>query len=123
MGGDTQTKYRTETKGKPMQRLFHLHSIYSYQTQKLLYMLTGASYSCFLRGPARALQIQRWMLTSNHWTEYTVLNRGVREMTEGVEGVCNPMGKTISTNQNPQISQGLSNQQRSTHDSNYICSR
>jgi hypothetical protein len=100
-GANMEIKCTTKAEGKAIQRLFHLHSIYSYQTQKLLYMLTGASYSCFLRGPARALQIQRWMLTSNHWTEYTVLNRGVREMTEGVEGVCNPMGKTISTNQNP----------------------
>ncbi|KRY62568.1 hypothetical protein T4D_4920 [Trichinella pseudospiralis] len=26
------------------------------------------------------------MLTVNHWTEYGVPNRGVRERTEGVEG-------------------------------------
>jgi hypothetical protein len=41
------------------------------------------------------------MLAVNHWTELRVPNRGVRERTEGVEGVCNPMGRTtISTNQN-----------------------
>jgi hypothetical protein len=44
------------------------------------------------------------MLTANHWAEHRVLNRGVRERTEGVEGVCNPIGRTISTNQTPQNS-------------------
>jgi hypothetical protein len=38
-----------------------------------------------------------------------VPNRGVRERTKGVEGVCNPIGRTtISMNQTPQNSQGLS---------------
>jgi hypothetical protein len=46
-----------------------------------------------------ALQILRWLLTTNHWTEYRIPNKGVRESTEGVEGVCNPIGRTISTNQ------------------------
>jgi hypothetical protein len=42
------------------------------------------------------------MLTANHWTEHRNPNGGVREMTEGVEGVCNPIGRTtISTNQTP----------------------
>jgi hypothetical protein len=37
------------------------------------------------------------MLTANLWTEHGVPNRGVRERTEGVDGVCNPIGrKTIS---------------------------
>jgi hypothetical protein len=40
------------------------------------------------------------MFTANHWTEHGVPNRGVREMTEGVEGFFNPIGRiTISTNQ------------------------
>jgi hypothetical protein len=40
------------------------------------------------------------MLTANHWTKHGVPNKGVRERTEGVEGVCNPTGRTtISTNQ------------------------
>jgi hypothetical protein len=39
------------------------------------------------------------MLT-NHWTEHWVPNGGVRERTEGAEGVYNPIGKTtISNNQ------------------------
>jgi hypothetical protein len=46
------------------------------------------------------------MLTTNHWTEHGVLNRGIRERTEGFEGVCNPIGKTtISTNQTPSLTQ------------------
>jgi hypothetical protein len=61
-------------------------------------LLTGAWYSCLLRGFARAWQIQRQMLTANHWTEQAVLNRGVRE---GTEGFCNSIGKTTSTNQYP----------------------
>jgi hypothetical protein len=39
------------------------------------------------------------MFTANHWTEHEVPNR-VREGTEKVEGVCNPIGRTTkSTNQ------------------------
>jgi hypothetical protein len=63
-------------------------------------MLIGTRYSCLLKGPAIALQIQRQMLTANHWTEHRVPNRGVREWTEGVEDVCNFIGRTtILTNQ------------------------
>jgi hypothetical protein len=39
------------------------------------------------------------MLAANHWTESPVPKRGVREGTEGVEDFCNPIGRTISTNQ------------------------
>jgi hypothetical protein len=56
------------------------------------------------------------MLAANHWAEQGVPNGGVREKTEGAEGVCNPVGgTTISTNQTPQSSQGLNHQPRSTH--------
>jgi hypothetical protein len=41
------------------------------------------------------------MLAANHWTECGFPNGGVRERTEGVEGVHNPIIKTISTNQLP----------------------
>ena len=65
-------------------------------------MLIGASYSCVLRGSARAWQIQRWMLTANHVTENRIPNGGVKEMSEGTKGVCNPIGRTtISANQTP----------------------
>jgi hypothetical protein len=53
---------------------------------------------------------------ANHWTEHRVPNGGVRERTEGAEGVCNPIGRTtISTNQILQNSQGLNHQPKSTH--------
>jgi hypothetical protein len=43
-------------------------------------------------------------------------NGGGRVRTEAAEEVCNPIGRTtISTNQNPQISQGLNHQPKSTH--------
>ena len=41
------------------------------------------------------------MLTANHWTERGDPNKGVTERTEGAEGVCKPIGRTISTNQIP----------------------
>jgi hypothetical protein len=67
------------------------------------------------------------MLTANHWIEHGVPNGGVRERTEGAEGVCNPIGRTVSTNQTTQSSQGLNQQPKSTHgttcDSRCICSR
>jgi hypothetical protein len=76
------------------------------------------------RGLARVLKVKRWMLSVNHFAEHRVPNRGVREGTGGVEEVCNPIGKTtISTNQNPQNSQELSYQHKSTHGYSCICSR
>jgi len=53
------------------------------------------------RGSARALLIQMRRLAANHWTEQGDSNGGVREKTEGAEGVCNPIGRTISINQTP----------------------
>jgi len=42
------------------------------------------------------------MVADNHQLEHEDPNGGVRETTEGTEGVCNPIGSTtISTNQNP----------------------
>jgi hypothetical protein len=38
-------------------------------------------------GRARAWQIQRWMLSANHWTEHRVPNEGARERTQEAEGV------------------------------------
>ena len=34
------------------------------------YLLTGAWYRCLLRGSASTWQIQRWVLSANHGTEY-----------------------------------------------------
>jgi len=41
------------------------------------------------------------MLVANHWTENRVPNGRFRERAEVAEGVCNPIGRTISTNQTP----------------------
>jgi hypothetical protein len=92
------------------------------------FLFTGAWYSCLLRGSARAWQAHRLMLSVNHWTEHRVPNGGVRERTEGAEGVYNPIGRTtISANQTPQSSQGLNHQPKITHGDSYgsscICSR
>ena len=133
-GANMETKCRAETEGKAIQRLSHLgiHPRYSHQIPTLLWMVRNAcwketDYSCLLRGPARALQIQSWILTATHCTECGVPNGGVKERTEGAEGVYNPKGRTtisiIQTPPHPQSSQGLSHQPRSTHGSSYICSR
>jgi hypothetical protein len=69
-------------------------------------LLTGAQYSCPLRGFARARPIQMWMYTAKHWSEYGNSNGEVRARTVGAEGVCNLIGRTtISTNQTPQSSE------------------
>ena len=68
-------------------------------------LLTGAWYSCLLRGSARAWQTQKWMLTVIYWMDYRVHNEGARESTQEAEGVCSPIGgTTIWTNQHPQSS-------------------
>jgi hypothetical protein len=60
-GGNTETKCGTKTEGKAIQRLSHLGGLSHIQppnpdtfvdARKCL--LTGAWYSCFLRGSARA---------------------------------------------------------------------
>ena len=56
------------------------------------------------------------MLSANHKTEHKAPNGSVRERTEGAEGDFNPIERTtISTNQTPQISQGLNHQLKSTN--------
>jgi hypothetical protein len=79
-------------------------------------LLSGAWCGCLLRGFARVWQIQRWMLTTNHWTERGVTDGGVGEGTEEGEGVCMPMERvTVSTGQIPQSFQGLNHQPKSAH--------
>jgi hypothetical protein len=67
------------------------------------------------------------MVATNHQTELEDHNGGVRGRTEKVEGVCNPTGRTISTYQVLQSSQGLNHQPKSTFGgtlgSRCICSR
>jgi hypothetical protein len=67
------------------------------------------------------------MLTANHHTEPRDLNGRARGRTEGAEGDCNPIGKTMSNNRVTQSSQSLNYQPKSIHGGNhgfrYICSR
>ena len=42
-------------------------------------LLTGAWYSCLLRGSASAWQVQKWMLSAIHWMEHKAPNEGARE--------------------------------------------
>jgi hypothetical protein len=56
-----------------------------------------------------------WMHTANHWNEHWDPNGGVRGRTEGVEGVCNLMGRTVISTNQTQISQGINHQPKSTH--------
>ena len=74
-------------------------------------LLTAAWYSFLLRVSASAWQIQRWMISANHWSEHKLPNGGARESTKGAEGTCSSIGgATIWTNQYPQNSQGLNHQ-------------
>jgi hypothetical protein len=90
-------------------------------------LLTGAWYVCLLRGSARVLPIQMRLLAANHQTEHWDPSGGVRGRTEGVEGVCNPIRRTISTNWTTQSSQELNHQPKRTHGgthcSSCLCSR
>ena len=94
-------------------------------------LLTGAWYSCHLRGRAKAWPIQMLQHTDNNLTNHGDLNGGVRGRTEGAEGVWNPIRRTtITTSQTLpplQISQGLNNLPKcthgGTHGSSWICSR
>jgi hypothetical protein len=45
-------------------------------------LLTGARFSCLLRGSARAWHIQKQMLSANHITDHSVPNGGVRGLRE-----------------------------------------
>ena len=75
------------------------------------YLLTGAQYSCPLRGSIRAGPVQVQMCTAKHWTEHGDPNGEVRARTVGAEGVCNLIGRTTSTNQ---ASPELNHQPKST---------
>jgi hypothetical protein len=120
-----ETKCGAETEGKAIQRLPHLeiHTLYSHQMQTLLWVSTSAcwqetdiavSWEALLEADALSQPL--------NWTQ--IPSGGVRQRTEGAEWVCNPTGRTISTNQS---SQGLKHQPRSTHErthgSIHICRR
>jgi hypothetical protein len=66
------------------------------------YLLTGAWYSCPLRGSARTWPKQIQMFAANHWTEHRTPMEDLGRKTKGTKGACNPIGRTtISTNQTP----------------------
>jgi hypothetical protein len=124
MRANTQKKCGAETKGKGIQRLHHLgfHPIYSHQTQTLLWMPRRA---CIHLSHESLFQGLTYRGECSQPTIELIPNEGVRERTEGAEGVCNTIGRTtISINQS---SQGLKHQSRSTHGgthgSSHICSR
>jgi hypothetical protein len=48
----------------------------------------------WLGGFASAWQIQRWILSVNHWTEHRVPNEGARERIQGAERAFSPIGET-----------------------------
>jgi hypothetical protein len=49
-------------------------------------LLTGACYSCLLRGSARSWPIQMQMPSVNYWTEHRDPNGGLRKRTGEAEG-------------------------------------
>ena len=89
MGRDRETKCGADTEGKERLPPLGIHPICSHQIQTLLWMPTSACWQEPNIDSARAWQIPRGMLPANHWTEHRVPNGGVRERTEGAEGVCN----------------------------------
>ena len=105
---------------------FTVFSMRILHTDQLWISVLTVTY-IFFKAPLMQVEkftVLRWMPSANHWAESWDPNRGVRKMTEGIEGVCNPIGRTtVSTNQTPQSSQGLSHQPRSTYGSSCICSR
>jgi hypothetical protein len=77
--------------------------------------LTGALYGCLLRGSTRDFQIEMWRVAANHRTKHRDLNGGSRRRTKE-EGLCNPIGRTILTNQDnpffPRAPRDQTNNQR-----------
>jgi hypothetical protein len=67
------------------------------------------------------------ILTANHLTEPRDPSGRVRGRTEGGEGDCNPVRRTVSTNWTTQISLRLNHLLKSlgggSQDSRYICNR
>jgi len=128
-GGDMEAKFGEKTEGTAIQSLSSM-GIQPISLPKLdkidkaeMCMLTGARYRCLLRGPARACQIQRWMLAANHWTEKGIPIRRIRERIERAEGSCNSKWTTMPINQS---FQGLNHYPKTihglTHGSSCICS-
>ena len=130
MGANMETMCGAQTEEKAIQRLSYLgiHPVYSHQNLTVLWMLRNTFW--------KETDIALWWKalpdlsnTNSDGSQPTiglsmVSVMGVRERTEGAEGVCNPIGRTvISTNQTTHCSHGLNHQQSSTYDSSCLCSR
>jgi hypothetical protein len=61
-------------------------------TPKILMKEPGYTY--LLGSYAGAWQTKKWMLTVNYWIENRAPKGGAIESTQGVQGVCNPIGGT-----------------------------
>jgi hypothetical protein len=118
-----ETKWGAETEGKTIQRLPHLgiHPIYSHQNQTLLWMPTSACWqeldiAVYWEALPEPDKYRGRYLQPIIGLSMGFPNEGVRERTEGTEGVCYLIGRTtISTNQIPQGSQEPNPQPKSTH--------
>ena len=103
-GENWGSKCRAEIEGKVIQRLPYLgiHPVYSHQTQTLWWMPSSACWKeadIVISWGARQSLTNTEADTSSQLLEWAP-NGGLRERTEGAEGVCNPIGWTsISTNQ------------------------
>jgi hypothetical protein len=71
--------------------------------------------------------MQMWLLGANHQTEHSKSGGGAGGRTGGLEGDCNPIGRTTKVGLTTQLSQSLDHHPRSVpegiHGSRYICSR
>lgn len=83
------------------------------ETKKCL--LIGTWYGYFMRGYISTWPIQMQIFTINHQTEPRDSNGRDRGSIEGVEGNCNHLGRTISTNCNTQSSQRLNHHPNNIH--------
>ena len=99
--------------------------IWRHQTQTLLLMPRNTCWQ--ESGMSVPWPIQMQILIGNHLTEHEDTSERARGRTEGAEGGCNPIGRTISTNWTTPCSKRLNHQPKSIHGgihgSRYICSR
>jgi hypothetical protein len=61
-------------------------------TSKIL--LKVPRYGCLFWDYVGAWQAQKLMLTVSYWMDHRAPNGGARKITQGAEGICNPIGGT-----------------------------
>ena len=99
MEGVTETKFRAETEGRTIQKLPHhlgIHPINNHQTQTLLHMPARICW----QDPDIAVSCECLANTEvdthhHFWMEHRAPKEGAREIIQGAEGVCNPIGGII----------------------------